>query len=94
MELENGDEHNYVMMKGSKNYEKKWHLFHDIPWKIYTYRALSAWDDRLWLFGAGVFMVNLYPDNLRLVGFYGLVLNLSVIVFGAYIGKWIDRSQR
>ena len=65
-----------------------------IPWNIYCSRALSAWGERVWLFGAGIFMVNLDPDNLRLVAIYGLVLSVSVIVFGAYIGKWIDQSQR
>ena len=35
----------------------------DIPWKIYVSRALSAWDDRLWFFGAGIFMVALDPDE-------------------------------
>ena len=66
----------------------------DIPWKIYVSRALSAWDDRLWFFGAGIFMVALDPDNLRLVASYGLVLSISVIIFGEHIGKWIDQSHR
>ncbi len=65
-----------------------------IPWKIYASRALSAWGDRLWSFGAGIFMVELAPENLRLVSIYGLVLSVSVIVFGAWIGNWIDKSQR
>lgn len=65
-----------------------------IPWKIYVSRALSAWGDRLWSFGAGVFMVNLAPENLRLVSIYGLVLSVSVIVFGAFIGAWIDKTSR
>ena len=74
--------------------QKKGHFFEDIPWKIYASRALSAWGDRLWAFGAGVFMVILDPEDLRLVAIYGLVLSVSVIIFGAYIGKWIDQSQR
>ena len=39
-------------------------------------------------------MVKLAPESLRLVAIYGLVLNLGVIVFGAAIGDWIDRSKR
>ena len=74
--------------------QKKRPTFRDVPWKIYASRALSAWGDRLWSFGAGVFMVDLDPDNLQLVAIYGLVLSVSVIIFGAYIGKWIDQSQR
>jgi len=65
-----------------------------IPWKIYVSRALSAWGDRLWSFGAGIFMVELAPENLRLVSIYGLVLSVSVIIFGAFIGDWIDKSKR
>ena len=65
-----------------------------IPWKIYVSRALSAWGDRLWDFGAGIFMVELAPENLRLVSIYGLVLSISVIIFGAPIGNWIDKSKR
>ena len=65
-----------------------------IPWKIYVSRALSAWGDRLWSFGAGIFMVELAPENLRLVSIYGLVLSISVIIFGASIGNWIDKTPR
>lgn len=54
----------------------------DIPWKIYISRALSAWGDRLWSFGAGIFILDLAPENLRLAAIYGLVLNLGVIIFG------------
>ena len=85
MEFEN------TVMKVNRN---KRHSFQDMPWKLYVSRAFSAWDDRLWFFGAGIFMVALDPDNLRLVACYGLVLSISVIIFGAYIGKWIDESHR
>ena len=65
-----------------------------IPWKIYCSRALSAWGDRLWAFGGGIFMIELAPENLRLVAIYGMVLNVSVIISGAFIGDWIDKSKR
>ena len=65
-----------------------------IPWKIYLSRFLAAWGYRSWAFGAGIFMVELAPENLRLVSIYGLVLCTSVIVFGATIGNWIDRNER
>ena len=64
------------------------------PWKIYCSRVLSAWGERIWMFGAGIFMVNLNPENLRLVAIYGFVLSVSVIVFGPFVGKWIDQSRR
>ena len=39
-------------------------------------------------------MIELAPENLRLVAIYGMVLNVSVIIFGAFIGDWIDKSKR
>ena len=65
-----------------------------VPWKIYASRALSAWGDRIWSFAVGVFMSKLAPENLRVVAVYGFVISVSVIVFGAVIGNWIDRNKR
>ena len=65
-----------------------------IPWKIYISRALSAWGDRIWAFAVGIFMNKLAPDNLRVVAIYGFVISISVIIFGAMIGNWIDRNKR
>jgi hypothetical protein len=39
--------------------------------KIYISRAMSGWGDRLWAFGAGLFMNQLAPQNLRLVAING-----------------------
>ena len=65
-----------------------------VPWKIYVSRALSAWGERIWSFAVGVFMSKLAPENLRVVAVYGFVISVSVIVFGAVIGNWIDRNKR
>ena len=55
---------------------------------------MSAWGDRIWAFGVGIFMNKLDPDNLRLVAIYGFVMSISVIIFGSAIGNWIDRNKR
>jgi len=55
---------------------------------------MSGWGDRLWAFGAGIFMNLLAPENLRLVAIYGFATSVSVIVFGALIGSWIDNTSR
>lgn len=65
-----------------------------IPWKIYISRALSAWGDRIWAFAVGIFMNKLAPESLRVVAIYGFVISISVIIFGASIGNWIDRNKR
>lgn len=63
-------------------------------WKIYVSRALTAWGDRLWSFGAALFMFRIYPDSLTLMSIYGLVNSLSVFLLGAAIGTWIDTTSR
>ena len=65
-----------------------------IPYKMYFSRALSAWGDRMWDFGGGLFMMGLMGDDLRLVAIYGFARCFTVIMFGAAIGNWIDRSKR
>ena len=62
-----------------------------IPWQIYVSRALSAWGDRMWAFGGGVFMTYLdQSESLRLVAIYGFATCLTVIIFGAAVGNFID----
>jgi iron-regulated transporter 1 len=88
------DEKTKINQKKKKKTQNTGAGFSDLPWKIYISRFLSAWGDRLWSFGAGIFMVELAPENLRLVAIYGLVTSVSVILLGAAIGNWIDKSQR
>jgi len=39
-------------------------------------------------------MLKLQPESLRLTAIYGLVIAGTVILFGASVGKWIDRTRR
>eukprot|EP00095_Tigriopus_kingsejongensis_P004721 snap_masked-scaffold931_size79642-processed-gene-0.3 protein:Tk04721 transcript:snap_masked-scaffold931_size79642-processed-gene-0.3-mRNA-1 annotation:"putative ferroportin" len=64
------------------------------PWKIFASRTCSAWGDRLWMFAGGLFMTKLDPSSLRLVAIYGFVTSMVVILLGAPLGNWIDRSGR
>ena len=77
----------------AKEYEKKTSK-PGIPYKMYFSRALSAWGDRMWDFGGGLFMMKLHCDDLRLVAIYGFARCFTVIMLGAAIGNWIDRSKR
>ena len=65
-----------------------------IPYKMYFSRALSAWGDRMWCFGGGLFMMKLMGDDLRLVAIYGFARCFTLIMFGTAIGNWIDHSKR
>jgi len=66
----------------------------EAPWRVYAAHSLSTWGDNMWWFAGGVFMLHLQDDDLRLTAIYGLVIAASVIMFGATIGNWIDRTRR
>lgn len=63
-------------------------------WKLYISRALTAWGDRLWTFGMALFLLKLYPKDLVMQAGYGLANTVIIIIFGAWIGSWIDSTKR
>jgi len=65
-----------------------------MPWRVYGAHTLSTWGDNMWWFAGGCYMLELKSDNLRLTATYGLVIAASVIIFGASVGRWIDRTKR
>ena len=64
------------------------------PWSLYTAHALSTWGDNMWWFAGGCYMLEMQKDSLRLTATYGMVISASVIIFGSFIGRWIDRTER
>ena len=62
--------------------------------KLYVSRALSALGARFKAFCLGVFINKLASENLRIVAIYGFVVNVSAIIFGASVGRWIDQNNR
>ena len=63
---------------------------------LYLARTLAAWGDRTWNFVGGLFMLQLGESDtsLQLVGIYGLVSCLALLLFGAAIGKLVDNTPR
>ncbi|XP_060683345.1 solute carrier family 40 member 1 [Hemiscyllium ocellatum] len=61
---------------------------------IYLCHGLSTWGDRMWHFAVSLFLVELYGNNLLLTAVYGLVVAGSVLLLGAIIGDWVDRTPR
>jgi Ferroportin1 (FPN1) len=61
---------------------------------LYLSRALTAWGDRLWAFGLGMFLFRIRPESLLLMAGYGLARSVSSILLGAALGAWIDRTGR
>merc|ERR1719239_1551692 len=61
---------------------------------VYFSHFLSSWGDRMWLFAVGLFLVIINPDSLQLTASYGLTLGLSLLLFGALLGDWVDHTPR
>ena len=48
----------------------------------------------MWAFGVGLFMIIISPDSLRLTAIYGLSGSCAILLLGALVGDWIDRTPR
>ncbi|KAG7159414.1 Solute carrier family 40 member 1-like [Homarus americanus] len=62
--------------------------------QVYASHFLSSWGDRMWMFAGGLFLLEVTPGSLRLAAVYGAALALTVIICGAPVGRWIDRTSR
>lgn len=61
---------------------------------IYSNYALSAWGDWMWQFAAGLYLVYLAEDTLRLAAIYGFTGGTLILLFGGVIGNWVDKTGR
>jgi iron-regulated transporter 1 len=48
----------------------------------------------MWQFAVGIYFISLNPTNLQGVAANGILTCLAIILLGAWIGDWIDRSPR
>ncbi|KAI4720329.1 hypothetical protein E4T48_03505 [Aureobasidium sp. EXF-10727] len=62
--------------------------------KLYASHFLSAWNSRLFEFGAVLFISTIFPGTLFPASIYALTRSASVVVFSTLIGRLIDRSER
>ena len=77
------------------------HFFSAWVSKCHTYQLsqLLPWllhpqGDRMWSFAATLFLLRLYPESLLVVGVYGLIMQLAVVVFSTIVGDWVDTNAR
>ncbi|KAM4626879.1 ferroportin [Discoglossus pictus] len=61
---------------------------------LYFSHSLSTWGDRMWHFAVSVFLVELYGHSLLLTAIFGFVVSGSVLLLGAIIGDWVDKTPR
>lgn len=63
-------------------------------WLVYLNHFIIGWDDNIWAFAMGLFLVEITPANLQFTASYGLVGGLAVLLFGTVIGDWVDSTSR
>jgi iron-regulated transporter 1 len=62
--------------------------------KLYISHFLSAWNMRLFEFGAVLFLANVYPDTLLPMSIYALIRALAAVVLSPLVGQYIDKTDR
>jgi hypothetical protein len=67
---------------------------HHVRNKLFVSHFLSTWNNRLFEFGAVLFISTIFPGTLFPASIYALTRSASVVVFSAAIGHLIDRSER
>jgi len=83
-----------MMEKGNTGLEDVAKKSEETPWRVYSAHALSTWGDNMWWFAGGCYMLELHKESLRLTAIYGLVIAAAVIIFGASVGRCIDKTRR
>ncbi|XP_053374081.1 solute carrier family 40 member 1-like [Mercenaria mercenaria] len=63
-------------------------------WLVYLNHFIVGWDDNIWWFALGLFLVEITPQNLQFTASYGLVGGIAVLLFGTVVGDWVDRTSR
>ena len=48
----------------------------------------------MWSFGVGLFMMIISPESLRVTAVYGLCNNVAILLLGAVVGDWVDKTPR
>ncbi|KAL1918900.1 uncharacterized protein VTP21DRAFT_2281 [Calcarisporiella thermophila] len=61
---------------------------------LYTFQAISTATNRLYEFAAALFIANAFPNSLLFNSIYGFSQTLSAIIFGTFIGEWLDAQTR
>ncbi|XP_078331649.1 ferroportin-like isoform X4 [Crassostrea virginica] len=55
---------------------------------------MSAWGDRMWSFGVGLFLISLSPNSLQLPAVYGFSSGGATLLFAGLVGYWVDNTPR
>ncbi|KAK8120705.1 Ferroporti-1 [Apiospora kogelbergensis] len=61
---------------------------------LYVSHALSAWNSRLFEFGAVLYLAAIFPGTLLPLSIYAIARGLAAILFAPAIGQYIDNGDR
>ncbi|KAJ6083582.1 hypothetical protein N7467_007717 [Penicillium canescens] len=62
--------------------------------RLYISHTLSAWNSRMFEFGAVLFLASIFPGTLLYASIYALVRALSAVALSSWLGAQVDRSDR
>ncbi|KAK8069094.1 Ferroporti-1 [Apiospora phragmitis] len=61
---------------------------------LYVSHTLSAWNSRLFEFGAVLYLATIFPGTLLPMSIYAITRGLAAIVFAPAMGQYIDSGDR
>lgn len=62
--------------------------------RLYVSHTLSAWNSRMFEFGAVLFLASIFPDTLLYASIYALVRALSAVALSSWLGERVDSLDR
>lgn len=62
--------------------------------RLYVSHSLSAWNSRMFEFGAVLFLASIFPGTLLYASIYALVRAFSAVALASWLGAKVDNSDR
>lgn len=62
--------------------------------RLYVSHTLSAWNSRMFEFGAVLFLASIFPGTLLYASIYALVRSLAAVALSSWLGAKVDSSDR
>ncbi|KAJ5690119.1 hypothetical protein N7462_004511 [Penicillium macrosclerotiorum] len=62
--------------------------------RLYVSHTVSAWNSRMFEFGAVLFLASVLPGTLLYASIYALVRAFSAAALSSWLGAWVDQSDR
>ncbi|KAG0157614.1 hypothetical protein PDIDSM_4799 [Penicillium digitatum] len=62
--------------------------------RLYISHTLSAWNSRMFEFGAVLFLASIFPGTLLYASMYALVRAFSTVALSSWLGAQVDSSDR